>query len=107
MLVPKLQFGYALVKEALLRFLHAISSIPELQFPVLLFHQEYVKRQNCISNTEAIRQVLFLKDLRQEGSSQTPQKGYETEFHVQERSQTGVWERAGNLSFRTVWEIGK
>jgi hypothetical protein len=65
-----------------------------------------VKRQNCISNTEAIRQVLFLKDLRQEGSPQTPQKGYETEFHVQERSQTGVWERAGNLSFRTVCLLG-
>ena len=66
MLVPKLLFGYALVKEALLRFLHAISSIPDLQFPVLLLHQEYLKRQNCISNTEAIRQVIFSKELGQE-----------------------------------------
>ena len=37
MLVPKLLFGYALVKEALLRFLHVNTSIPDLQFPVLLF----------------------------------------------------------------------
>ena len=106
MLVPKLLFGYALVKEALLRFLHAISSIPDLQFPVLLLHQEYLKRQNCISNTEAIRQVIFSKELGQEWNPKTPQKGYETEFHVQERSQTGVWARAGNLCFRTSWGLG-
>ena len=71
-----------------------------IQFSSL--HQEYVNRQNCIFNTEVIRQVHSLKDLRQKGSPQTPKKGYETEFHVQERSQTGVWERAGNLCFRTV-----
>jgi len=59
-----------------------------------------VNWQNCISNEEAIRQTLFLEDLRQVGSPQTPQKEYETEFHVQERSQTGVWERAGKFLLR-------
>jgi hypothetical protein len=50
--------------------------------------------QNGNSNADAIRHVLSLKDLLQEGSSQMLQKVYETEFHVQGRFQTGVWERA-------------
>ena len=66
MLVPKLRFGYALVKEALLRLLHAISSIPDLQFPVFLLHEEHMKRQNCVSNAETLRKVPSLKYLRQE-----------------------------------------
>ena len=46
-------FGNALVHEALLQFVHVISSIPACQFPVLLLHQEYMKRQSCISNAQA------------------------------------------------------
>ena len=63
MLVPNLRFGYALVKEALFRLLHAISSIPDLEFPVLLLHQEYMKRQNCVSNAETLRKVPLFKVL--------------------------------------------
>jgi hypothetical protein len=59
MLVPKLLFGNALVQKALLQFLHAISFIPDCQFPVLLLHQEY----NCISNAQVLWQVLFLQGL--------------------------------------------
>jgi len=80
MFVPKILFGCALVKEALLRFLRAISSI---------LNQEYVKQQSCISKTEALRKVHSIKYLHQEGSPQPPQKVYETEFLVQVRSQTG------------------
>jgi len=56
-----------------------------------------MKRQNCNSNAEAIRQVLSLKDLHQKESPQSLEQGYETEFHMQVRSQTGVWERAEKL----------
>ena len=30
-----------------------------------------------------------------------PQEGYETEFHVQVRSQTGVWERAETVTIQS------
>jgi hypothetical protein len=56
-----------------------------------------MKRQNCISYAKALRQVHSLRDLRQVAIPQTLKKEYETEFHVQKRSQTGVWERAENF----------
>ena len=44
------------------------------------FYTRCNEAQNWISNTEAIRQVLSLKDLRQEGSPQTPQKEMKRSF---------------------------
>jgi hypothetical protein len=66
LLVPNLPIGNALVQEALLPFLHAISSIPDRQLQILYLHQEYMKRQNCISNADVLLKVSCSKYLLQE-----------------------------------------